>query len=328
MKFLDKKEQVLELKMTQYGKSLLSRGLFRPTYYAFFDDDVIYDTQYMSSGSSDALESSTNASQRIRNMPRPETQHNHAGIETNITKMQEPKWTETVYLNTVMGNFTELTLEEKLQNLSKPLPAIDSYYSLGLPMGTSEYSSKNAPAWDLELRQGEISGSVLDYTGSSGLLKIPQIEVRATYDAHRKQFVATNGEQPQDVSDNITIFSDNSYIEIESDHILIELGEYNSLFENQNFDIEVYEIVEENQVLASEVTTKETLKPLYFIDGKKVVNEVYYSEDMEKKIDITDSNVEYYFDIRVDDEIDDSVGIEQTAGLYNTPENNKEPCED
>lgn len=35
MKFLDRKEQVLELQMTQYGKALMSRGVFQPAYYAF-----------------------------------------------------------------------------------------------------------------------------------------------------------------------------------------------------------------------------------------------------------------------------------------------------
>jgi len=44
MKFLDRKEQVLELSLTQYGKSLLSRGRLKPFYYAFFDDDLIYDS--------------------------------------------------------------------------------------------------------------------------------------------------------------------------------------------------------------------------------------------------------------------------------------------
>lgn len=32
---LDRKEQVLELQMTQYGKALMSRGVFQPAYYAF-----------------------------------------------------------------------------------------------------------------------------------------------------------------------------------------------------------------------------------------------------------------------------------------------------
>ena len=43
MKFFNKKEDVIDLQLTQYGKYLLSQGKLKPEYYAFFDDDVIYD---------------------------------------------------------------------------------------------------------------------------------------------------------------------------------------------------------------------------------------------------------------------------------------------
>ena len=44
--FLNKKEQVYDFKLTSYGKYLLSIGKLKPAYYAFFDDNVIYDKQY------------------------------------------------------------------------------------------------------------------------------------------------------------------------------------------------------------------------------------------------------------------------------------------
>ena len=43
MTFFNQKEEVLQIELTQYGKYLLSRGKWKPAYYAFFDDDVIYD---------------------------------------------------------------------------------------------------------------------------------------------------------------------------------------------------------------------------------------------------------------------------------------------
>ena len=45
-KFLNKKEQVYELKLTTYGHYLLSVGTFKPVYYGLFDDNVAYDRQY------------------------------------------------------------------------------------------------------------------------------------------------------------------------------------------------------------------------------------------------------------------------------------------
>ena len=45
-KFLDKKEQVIDFKLTTYGNYLLSNGNFKPTYYSFLDDNVVYDSKY------------------------------------------------------------------------------------------------------------------------------------------------------------------------------------------------------------------------------------------------------------------------------------------
>ena len=47
MKFFDPKEDVMDLKLTQYGKHLLSKGRLIPSYYAFFDDDIIYDSRWV-----------------------------------------------------------------------------------------------------------------------------------------------------------------------------------------------------------------------------------------------------------------------------------------
>ena len=43
MEFFNKKEEVLEVKLTNYGKDRLAAGQLNPTYYAFFDDDILYD---------------------------------------------------------------------------------------------------------------------------------------------------------------------------------------------------------------------------------------------------------------------------------------------
>ena len=45
-KFLDKKEQVIDFQLTPYGKHRLSVGQLKPTYYAFFDTGVTYDSEY------------------------------------------------------------------------------------------------------------------------------------------------------------------------------------------------------------------------------------------------------------------------------------------
>ena len=46
-KFINKKEQVFDFQLTTYGREMLSIGSFKPTYYSFFDDNVIYDSRYI-----------------------------------------------------------------------------------------------------------------------------------------------------------------------------------------------------------------------------------------------------------------------------------------
>ena len=43
MTFSNKKEDVLYMELTPYGRQLLSRGELKPMYYSFFDDDIVYD---------------------------------------------------------------------------------------------------------------------------------------------------------------------------------------------------------------------------------------------------------------------------------------------
>ena len=46
MSFFNSKEEVINLELTSYGKLLLSKGLLKPEYYSFHDEDVLYDVSY------------------------------------------------------------------------------------------------------------------------------------------------------------------------------------------------------------------------------------------------------------------------------------------
>ena len=43
MSFFDDKQEIIKVELTTYGRYLISRGKFKPAYYEFFDDDIIYD---------------------------------------------------------------------------------------------------------------------------------------------------------------------------------------------------------------------------------------------------------------------------------------------
>lgn len=46
MSFFEPKEEVMNLVLTPYGRELLSKGLFKPVYYTFHDDGIVYDLKY------------------------------------------------------------------------------------------------------------------------------------------------------------------------------------------------------------------------------------------------------------------------------------------
>ena len=46
--FFDSKQEVIDFQITPHGKRLMSKGNFKPTYYSFVDEGIIYDSQYAS----------------------------------------------------------------------------------------------------------------------------------------------------------------------------------------------------------------------------------------------------------------------------------------
>ncbi len=81
MTFFNKKQEVIDLELTPFGEQLLSEGSFEPVYYAFFDDDVLYDA----GGAANAGEVQNEIEARIQdNTPSRKAQYIYKGVETNV----------------------------------------------------------------------------------------------------------------------------------------------------------------------------------------------------------------------------------------------------
>jgi hypothetical protein len=129
MEFFDRKEEVLEIQLTQEGKRLLSRGEFAPYYYQFFDDDILYDPTGCGFD-----EEQNNSIPRIKETPRIKTQNIVYGIETEFNKKPQPN-------------------KKYLYN--------KNHDPLKYPLGLGDYSTDYTPAWNLSLISGIINtGSV------------------------------------------------------------------------------------------------------------------------------------------------------------------------
>lgn len=291
MKFFNKKEDVLDIKLTTYGRHLLSLGKFDPVYYAFYDDGVIYDSQHAGFG-----EEQNDTETRIQNQtPTLKTQHCFSGAEKRVTQ--------------------EIVRQE--------VP--DRIHSLNGLLGNSDLSSNRAPAWDLNFYQGKVEGESHILSGSTiPNQEIPQIDIMCTYKSYMLDFkkvdpIDLDKEAILEGSDpnSTRIAPDGTFIRIVPEDLLIDINEENTEYLRDNYDIEVF-LVEETTEIEGVV---EKLLPLLFQkEQEMIVNGILLDEHElpnNKSVDTsTDKKyVNYYFNIYVDEQIGESILCDSIVAL-------------
>ncbi len=224
---LDKKEDVLKVELTSWGRRLLGSGKFSPKYFSFFDTSVIYDAAYQ-----DISEDTNSIQQRI--------------INDDLT-------------------FGALSLTK------------DTYKD---SLGTSDTINDYAPAWGLYLLSGEATQDISGSSYAKNIFDISPIEYKVSYNIETKEAV------------------------VDGDWVLIKLEELNIQDDIKNFEIEIVTYDE-----ISNGSDKLLERKLYFQPKKSnVIDDLIY-EDNELpsnyfKVSLTENDINYYYDILVDDEID------------------------
>jgi len=300
MEFFDDKEEVIDVQLTQFGKYQLSLGKWKPVYYAFFDDNILYDGQYAG-----ISEDQNDIESRIQeNTPQMHTQHVYSGRETEFLKILEERRSNT-----------DMREEDKVRIQSNS----EKQYSLTSPLGNSEYGTQKAPRWSVKVLSGKVLDTKRQLTGSFQALEIPQIDLSVTY-----KFIprSTDDTPRRDSYGQIDtegigegLFSDSTYLEALYENILIDLEEINVPFENENFEIEVYEYEDGGD--------SQSISQLYFKETKKQIqNDILVYDRPPADFSSVNSNyVEYYFSIDADDQVDPSIvsqatDVVKSRGLY------------
>ena len=234
MKFLNKKEQVMDFKLTSYGHYLMSIGKFKPEFYAFFDDNVIYDGQY-----GQISESANKIHDRIKN----NTQY----LESQVL-FQEVE-TE---LNVVDGSlsFYESDVTPIMKEPRKDIYRFDSMIGDAHLVGDTNI----APAWKIASLNGNISSSALK--DSVNDYNIPQINITLNYrkiiapiaEDNFDSFLSpapadANSQALPEFAARSRQFADNKIIKLQNDDLVIYAEELNTELLNENFDIEVFQIL-------------------------------------------------------------------------------------
>ena len=212
--FFNRKEEVIDLKLTRYGRTLLSLGKLKPEYYSFYDSDLIYDNQYGGqppvTGSLHSLEEQNSIANRIKETPRIKIQTAYSAVETEITELNEHIRGGTLKLGYGSLIFEEekYTLEDKyLYDLFSPKLQSNAEKTMfsAMPLGKSEIGGRFKPAWDVRCLKTPISSSNSFFTGSSqNFVQIPQLELEHTIKTftHEGGEIFEAGDFP-DIVDNV-----------------------------------------------------------------------------------------------------------------------------
>jgi uncharacterized protein YkvS len=302
-KFINRKEEVIQFELTAYGKEKFSTGDFSPSFYAFYDSDVLYDGGYASFPS----ESQNDIVTRIKEVPRhsvitrfTSSEGNNAQRAINISKQ------EFGVSNSVSGSN-------------------QSYFKFFRPIGSNSPWSEYAPAWKIQTLEGSqpfIGG--MSFNSSS----ISQASSSLPIEYTKRQLPPQEGDDgnPEIVE----------YILDNSGKVSLDITEKNTIFKaNGNFDIEVYRLpqgadqsmkrlsfIDEDTRVGQELADQTDIVEFYnTLNGTEdQINEVI------TKLDNT--YVEYFLNIRVDEEITE-LKIQKGETLYRSEGTNNptDPCD-
>lgn len=262
MRFFDSKEEVLDIQLTQVGKRKLARGRFRPYYYAFFDDDILYNVARVGV----TEEQNSSVPRILDETPRMRVQYTHRGADASYNKVKAQK---------MLGK----EADNKVMNKNSP----------HVPMGTS-VGNEYLPAWSVRFAgdDAKIESFNNNYSGSWGISPVPQISSSLTVETRvefqeelitsvllestGKEMGLIDGRPLYDPAKSTGVLSteaepdvypDGSYIVTVQPSMLLDVSELNNEFTNENFDVEIFEILTE--LVGSSTTDKEEiLRPLKF----------------------------------------------------------------
>ena len=290
MEFFDKKEEVLDIELTEYGRELLSQGRWEPSMYAFFDDDILYD-----SAAAGEIEKQNSAQRRIKyDTPSMKTQPYIMGAETR----------RNFFHASVKGTFDDAAATPgnaiqdnsvRFVNAFQNAPSFEqTHFAASNPLGTSDLKTEYAPAWAISMVTNEISSSQdqvgmtltaqgINLTSShSGatIQDIPQLEVVVDYqtfynptdpDYQGSKYLPLT---PQFNAEGIQLF-------VQDDFLIVEILEENTNYLKENFTIEVYE-----QKPYEDSASGSVLNQLTFINNGDIYHFPQKSQDVEYYMNI------------------------------------------
>ena len=319
MSFFNKKEEVLDVQLTQLGKYLLSKGTFKPMYYAFSDDEVLYSTKFAANGGG-KQELKKESSERIqKNTQRLKALYNWEGVETKVLKLNgheirdkesSPSWRvrktgriEDIPFDRLYGKqLNEDNMNPEERNIVRNL------------LGHSTAGEQHAPTWDIEsLLDGDMTKFNISSSTANIGIKRPVIDMEVEYKLEANKFTILEGQlaktpnafNTQTGLEEVITFCDNYRLTVDNDVIVLSITEENVDYERKNFDLELFEL---ENVFVRTVRDPETGKDVKIFQDQ--LRRIYFSEDLNTPNVNDPRYAEYYFDFLTDRDMADLYGID------------------
>ena len=263
MTFFNKKEEVVQIELTRIGREKLSKGQFKPAYYEFLDEDILYDRK---SVAADTSEEQNDIKERLKEK---------LTLRAPTAKQSVPPKDNAV------------------------LPENKPIESLGTFLLYFNYK----PSWKITAEDGTLFTASADVsfdpvelatgrTVGPNYQKIPQLNLTCEYEYNAYVKVDKDNEVfEDDVNENPFIQESDLFTKPENDSFILFNKDFNDFTIN----------VEEKNVLDLKGDfILEVFKYEYDLDEsgneKLVVDQLFFDEQ-----NVDESSVYWYFDLTTDD---------------------------
>jgi len=291
--FFNKKEEILEVQLTEYGKYLLSLGRLSPVYYAFYDDDILYNSEWAG-----VNEEQNSADRRIRyETPNLKVIPTKTGAETRVARFQDKVSQDLAGQNSDPAAHALAFQQESF---------IERTNSSSYPLGTALMTTDKTAAWTVGALHNTIDSTkeyIISNPSSSyadknhGVItRIPQLNIDVNY----KIFFQKGEFSEFAISDYFLGATEtNIYLSLERDYLVLDILEGNTSFAKENFEVEVF--------FESETTGSSVSAPGRPLEQCAFTDAALSSPRPLGNVETNIGNVEYYFDLYLDHEIPSSI---------------------
>ena len=288
VKFINKKEEVIQIQLTSYGKKVFSQGHFSPEKYVFYDDDILYDGEYGTG---------------------PEIQNNIVSRIKDTERLSVQAIFESPERNSVTSTNFDVV---QLNSLTE---ANSTFFR---PLGNNSPWSDFAPAWNVK-NISETTRFSGNYSYVSNLsVPVLSASLQNTYfpvNVALSTFV--DGDEVEEVVEEMVLQS--------RDEFKLDVQEQNTIFKlNGNYDVEIFKIPNgSSEAEMQRLFFLDPDSPEYELLHSQTEIDTYArtlqggDQEIESYFPKLDNTfVEYYLSVRMDQEIDDSPPVSE--GLYRT----------